>query len=117
MTRPTFHCACGVDPQVRSIRLSLVQINPPYGSVRVRGAAEAGWTALDRIARPADVTTATPDMEVELLDQTRSCTLACIGWTDRAGALRPCADIKEMTLKQGDTRFRRELPGARLPRR
>jgi hypothetical protein len=117
MAQATFRCTCGVDPQVRSIRLSLVQINPPYGSVRVRGAAEAGWTALERIARPADVSTATPDVEVELLDQTRSCTLACIGWTDRAGVPHPCADIKEMTLKQGDTRFHPEPPGARLPRR
>jgi hypothetical protein len=117
MTQATFHCGCGANPQVRSIRLSLVQINPPYGSARVRGSAEAEWTILERIAKPTDVAATSPDVEVELLDQTRSCTLACIGWTDSAGNLRPCADIEEMTLKQGDNRFRPEPPGARLPRR
>jgi hypothetical protein len=115
MTQATFHCECCADPVVRSIRLSLVAINPPYGSARVRGSPEAGWTPLERIAKPTDVPAATPDVEVELLDQTRWCTLACIGWTDRSGALRPCADIREMTLKQGDTRFRHEPPGPRGP--
>src|SRR4051812_3232543 len=102
MTQATFHCHCGAEPQVRSIRLSLVAINPSYGSVRVRGTPDAEWTPLERIAKPIDVAAATPDMEVELLDQTRSCTLACIGWTDRGGAPRPCAEIREMTLQQGD---------------
>src|SRR2546421_10618482 len=101
MTQATFQCDCQADPEVRSIRLSLVNINPPYGSARVRGKPGAEWTTLERIAKPTDVAAATPSVEVELLDQTRSCTLACIGWTDPAGALRPCTDIKGKNLKQG----------------
>ena len=116
MTRATFHCDCGADPEIRSIRLSLVSLNPPYGAVRVRGAADAPWTPLDRIAKPTDVAAATPYVEVELLDQTRSCTLACIGWTASDGTLRPCPEIKEMTLKAGDTRFREPPPQLRPPR-
>jgi hypothetical protein len=115
MTQATFHCDCGADPQIRSIRLSLVAINPPYGSARVRGSPDAEWTTLERIAKPVDVAAATPNVEVELLDQTRSCTLACLGWTGLDGAFRPCADIKELTLHQGDGRFRPEPRGPRRP--
>src|SRR5438128_713573 len=113
MTKAPFHCECAVDPQLRSIRVSLVGINPAYGSARVRGSAEAGWTSLERIAKPTDVPAVSPVLEVELLDQTRSCTLACIGRIDAAGAFKPCADIREMTLSQGDTRFRPATPGRR----
>ena len=81
----------------------------------MRGTPGAEWTALERIAKPTDVATSAPEVAVELLDQTRSCTLACIGWTDLGGAARPCADIREMTLKQGDTRFHPEPPGSRRP--
>jgi hypothetical protein len=110
MTQATFHCDCGADPKIRSVRLSLVNINPPYGSARVRGTPDAQWLPLERIAKPTDVATPTPAVQVELLDQTRSCTLACIGWTACDGTLRPCPEIREMTLKQGDTRFREEQP-------
>jgi hypothetical protein len=118
MTQATFFCDCGADPEVRSIRISLVEISPPYGSVRVRGGAPgAPWTLLERIAKPTDIATPKPELEVELLDQTRSCTLACIGWTASDGSLRPCAEIKEMTLGQGDARFRPHPPRTRPPRR
>jgi hypothetical protein len=115
MTQATFYCDCGADPKVRSIRLSLVNINPPYGAARVRGSADTEWKPLERVAKPTDVATPEPRVEVELLDQTRSCTLACIGWTAWDGSLRPCADIKEMTLKQGDTRFRPAQARQRRP--
>jgi hypothetical protein len=114
MTEATFQCECGADPKIRSVRLSLVNINPPYGSARVRGTPDAAWVPLERIAKPTDVATPTPGVTVQLLDQTRSCTLACIGWTACDGTLQPCPQIKEMTLRQGDTRFR---PNARPPRR
>jgi hypothetical protein len=115
MTQAPFHCECATDPQVRSIRVSLVGINPSYGSTRLRGSPADEWTSLERIAKPTDVRAASPTVEVELLDQTRSCTLACIGWTDRGGAFKNCADIREMTLNQGDTRFRPEPPKRRRP--
>lgn len=111
MTQATFFCDCGADRQVRGMRISLVEISPSYGSVRVRGGAPgAPWTPLERIARPTDVATPKPEVEVELLDQTRSCTLACIGWTAADGTLRQCPAIREMTLRQGDTRFRPPPP-------
>src|SRR3954469_20862236 len=106
MTQATFYCDCGADPQVRAVRVSLVNINPPYGSGRLGGSDVAQWQTLERIAKPTDIATPEPRLEVELLDQTRSCTLACIGWTGWDGKQRPCQDIREMTLKQGDTRFR-----------
>jgi hypothetical protein len=112
MTQATFHCECIADPQPGSIRISLVGINPAYGSARVRGSPGAEWTTLERIAKPTDVPAVSAVLEVELLDQTRSCTLACLGGTDAAGAFRPCGEIKEMTLSQGDTRFR-PAPGRR----
>jgi hypothetical protein len=115
MTQATFYCHCGADPRVRAIRVSLVNLNPPYGSARVRGSPDAEWTTLERIAKPTDVATSAPRIEVELLDQTRSCTLACIGWTGWDGKPRSCEEIREMTLKQGDTRFRPVPPKPRRP--
>lgn len=116
MTQATFLCECGAHPEVLAIRISLVNINPPYGSARVRGTPDAPWILLERIAKPTDVATPKPEVEVELLDQTRSCTLACIGWTARDGTQRSCPEIKEMTLRQGDTRFRPQPPRPRPPR-
>ena len=116
MTQAIFFCDCGADPQVRAIRISLVNLNPPYGSARVRGTTTDPWTLLERIAKPTDVATPKPEVEVELLDQTRSCTLACLGWTASDGTLRQCPEIKEMTLRQGDTRFRPPPPRSRPPR-
>jgi len=116
MTQATFYCDCGADPQIRSIRLSVVNLNPPYGAARVRGAPGSSWTRLERIAKPLDVDATTPYVEVELLDQTRSCTVACIGWTASDGTLHPCPEIREMTLKQGDTHFRAQPPAPRHAR-
>lgn len=116
MTLATFHCDCGADPSIRSIRLSVVNLNPPYGAAQVRAASQSPWMRLERIAKPVDVAAPTPYVEVELLDQTRSCTLACIGWTGSDGTLHPCAEIREMTLKQGDTHFRPQPAAPRPPR-
>jgi hypothetical protein len=117
MTVAVLYCDCGADPEVRAIRLSLININPPYGSARARGTPDAPWTPLERVAKPTDVATSRPEVEVELLDQTRWCTVACIGWTACDGTRRPCPEIKEMTLRQGDTRFQPEQPKPRAPRR
>jgi hypothetical protein len=106
MAEVPFHCRCASESTVRSVRLSLVSINPAYGSARVRGGPGLEWTNLERIAKPIDVPAVSSALLVELLDQTRSCTLACIAWSDAAGAGVPCEDVREMTLQQGEYEFR-----------
>ena len=116
MTQATFHCDCAAGPNIRSIRLSVVKLDPPYGAVQARGAPQSPWMRLERMAKPVDVAAPTPYVEVELLDQTRSCTLACIGWTGSDGTLHSCPGIREMTLKQGDSQFRPQPSAPRMPR-
>jgi hypothetical protein len=76
-------------------------MDPVYGSVLACGTSSADGTLLDRIAKPTDVATASPMVLLELLDQTRSCSLACIAWRDKTGTVFPCSNIKEVQLQQG----------------
>ncbi len=111
MAEVPFRCRCVPGTGVSGVRVSLVNIDPVYGSARIREAGAEGWTLLERVAKPVDITSSSPDLVVELLDQTRSCTLACIGWRDRKGNAVPCGEITETIIRQaGYGSPRTELP-------
>jgi hypothetical protein len=101
MAQVRFHCSCASSSTVKSVRLSVVNMDPAYGTALACGTSSAEGKLLDRIAKPTDIPTASPLVLIELLDQTRSCTLACIAWRDKSGAVFPCSDIREVVLRQG----------------